>query len=132
MQLHINNNHTWCSFSSNKKKRNLGLFLNFKSVNCPESGKEKNRKSGIRTFENSQTTGTGRDVRLSPSFFNFISYNFTSAESRILKKTLFCPQKLLIIGPKNFSVMPTSLKTALNFCSIKIACHATMYLILPR
>ena len=39
---------------------------NFKSVKCPESGKEKKLKSGIRTFENSRTTGTGRDVRLSP------------------------------------------------------------------
>ena len=49
------------------EKWNLGLFLNFKSDKCPESGKEKNRKSGIRTFENSRTTGTGRDVRLSPT-----------------------------------------------------------------
>ena len=46
--------------------RNLGLFLKFKSAKCPESWKEKNRKSGIRTFENARTTGTGRDVRLSP------------------------------------------------------------------
>ena len=29
--------------------------MNFKSVKCPKSGKEKNRKSGIRTFENSRT-----------------------------------------------------------------------------
>ena len=35
-------------------------------IKGPESGKEKNRKSGIRTFEISRTTGTGRDVRLSP------------------------------------------------------------------
>ena len=45
--------------------------MNFKSVKCPESGKEKNR-----TFENSRTTGTRRDVRLSPNttseLFNFI------------------------------------------------------------
>ena len=31
---------------SHLEKINLGLFLNFKSVKCPESGKEKNRKSG--------------------------------------------------------------------------------------
>jgi hypothetical protein len=31
-----------------------------------ESSMEKNRKSGIRTFENFRTTGTGRDVQLSP------------------------------------------------------------------
>ena len=48
-------------------KKKSRAFLNFKSVKCPESGKEKNRKSGIRTFENSRTTGTGRDVRTSPT-----------------------------------------------------------------
>ena len=52
--------------SRHLEKRYLGLFLTFKSVKCPESGKEKNRKSGIRTFENPRTTGTGLDVRLSP------------------------------------------------------------------
>jgi hypothetical protein len=46
--------------SKELEKRNLGLFLNFKSVKCPESGKKKNRK-------NSRTTGTGRDVPLSPN-----------------------------------------------------------------
>ena len=52
---------------SHLEKLNLGLFFNFKSDKCPESGKEKSGKSGIRTFENSRTTGTGRDVRLSPT-----------------------------------------------------------------
>ena len=33
----------------------------------PESGKLKNRKSGIRTFENLPDFRTGRDVRLSPT-----------------------------------------------------------------
>jgi hypothetical protein len=50
-----------------KLKENLGHFLNFKIVKCPESGKENTGKTGIRTFENFRTTGTGRDVRLSPS-----------------------------------------------------------------
>jgi hypothetical protein len=51
---------------SHLEKRNLGLFLNFKSVKCPESGKEKNREVRNPDNENSRTTGTGRDVRLSP------------------------------------------------------------------
>ena len=34
--------------------------------------KEKNWKSGIPTFENSRTTGTGRDVLLSPTLRVFI------------------------------------------------------------
>ena len=42
------------------------FFYFFSTIRGPESGKEKNRKSGIQTFENSRTTGTGRDVRLSP------------------------------------------------------------------
>ena len=47
-----------------KMKENLGLFLNFKSFECPE--RKKNRKSRILTFENSRTTGTGRDVHFRP------------------------------------------------------------------
>ena len=40
---------------------------NFNSAKSPASGKEKNRKSGIRTFEDSPDFRTGRDVRLSPT-----------------------------------------------------------------
>ena len=58
-------------------KENLGHFLNFKSVKSPESGKEKNRKSGIRTFKISRTTGTGRDVRLSPNLGYSCSWETT-------------------------------------------------------
>ena len=56
---------SWCfDFLGGAQKTFSRVSLGQK---CPESGKEKNRKSGIRTFENSRTTGTGRDVRLSPS-----------------------------------------------------------------
>ena len=37
--------------NSHLEKQNLGLFLNFKSAKCPESGKEKNQKSGIEEKE---------------------------------------------------------------------------------
>ena len=64
----------WCHQKTAEKKWiskwqkiNLRLFSISKTLISPESGKEKNRKSGIRTFENSRTTGTGRDVRLSPN-----------------------------------------------------------------
>jgi hypothetical protein len=60
---------------SHLEKRNLGLFLNFKSVKCPESGKEKNREVRNPDNENSRTTGTGRDVRLSPSPSVVVDYN---------------------------------------------------------
>ena len=42
------------------KNENVGFFSTFKS---PESGKEKNRKSGIRTFQNLPDFQTGRDVQ---------------------------------------------------------------------
>ena len=45
-------------------KKFFGFFSILKG---PESGKEKNRKSGIRTFQNLPDFRTGRDVRLSPS-----------------------------------------------------------------
>ena len=50
-----------------EKKKEKKTFFDFIST-CkgPESGKEKNRKSGVRTFENFPDFRTGRDVRLSP------------------------------------------------------------------
>ena len=44
------------------------FFLNFSSViKGPEFGKDKNRKSGVRTFENLPDFQTGNDVQLSPN-----------------------------------------------------------------
>ena len=43
------------------------FFYFFSTIRGPESGKEKNRKSGVRTFENLPDFRTGRDVRLSPT-----------------------------------------------------------------
>ena len=64
----------WChqktadkKWISKWQKINLRLFSISKTLISPESGKEKNRKSGIRTFEISRTTGTRRDVRLGPN-----------------------------------------------------------------
>ena len=56
-----------------KKKKKIWKFFfgfssNFNSAKSPASGKEKNRKSGIRTFENSPDFRTGRDVRLSEPY----------------------------------------------------------------
>ena len=53
------------------KKKNLKIlkfFFGFFSIlKGPESGKEKTRKSGIRTFQDLPDFRTGRDVRLSPT-----------------------------------------------------------------
>ena len=51
-----------------EKKKFFGLFSILKG---PESGKEKNRKSGIRTFQDLPDFRTGLDVRLSPRSSNF-------------------------------------------------------------
>ena len=58
-----------------RRKKIFGSFFFFfcQCLKSPASGKGKNRKSGIRTFQNSRTTGTGRDVRLSPSWVTEIS-----------------------------------------------------------
>ena len=44
------------------------IFDFFSIIRGLESGKEKNRKSGIRTFQDLPDFRTGRDVRLSPTF----------------------------------------------------------------
>ena len=49
-----------------KKKKKKFFFDFISTFKGPESGKEKNRKSGVRTFENLPDFRTGRDVRLSP------------------------------------------------------------------
>ena len=58
-------------FWKKKKKKLKKIFFQFffdfiSTFKGPESGKEKNRKSGVRTFENLPDFRTGRDVRLSP------------------------------------------------------------------
>ena len=53
-----------------KKIEKIGIFFSldfFSILKGPKSGKEKNRKSGIRTFQNLPDFRTGRDVRLSPT-----------------------------------------------------------------
>ena len=57
-------------------KKFFGLFSILKG---PESGKEKNRKSGIRTFQNLPDFRTGRDVRLSPNYRGLIWLGLTPA-----------------------------------------------------
>ena len=50
----------------------------------PESGKQKNRKSGVRTFENLPDFRTGRDVRLSPNLYDFFLFKNISLEEVFL------------------------------------------------
>jgi hypothetical protein len=52
------------------QKKNLDFFSMLKG---PKSGKEKNRKSGIRTFQDLPDFRTGRDVRLSPTNLSLVA-----------------------------------------------------------
>ena len=74
----------------NLKKKNFEnfeiFFWIFSILKGPESGKEKNRKSGIRTFQNLPDFWTGRDVRLSPSKKHIIFWTKNCNSSHSVKQ----------------------------------------------